>query len=120
MEQQRSRFFPEDGTPLDGDNVYHRDLKAVLKKAELRAIRIHDLRHTFASILISAGHNPKYIMNQMGHSSVKTTLDLYAHLMPEVHEGAAKKSEDFVFSGLNGNVMVTEQQKGATACAVTP
>jgi len=95
-------FSQNDGTPLDGDNVYHRDLKAVLKKAELRAIRIHDLRHTFASILISAGHSPKYIMNQMGHSSVKTTLDLYAHLMPEVHEGAAKKSEDFVFSCRKG------------------
>ena len=59
-------------------------------------------------------------MNQMGHSSVKITLDLYAHLMPEVHEGAAKKSEDFVISELNGNIMVTEQQKGVTACAITP
>jgi integrase len=113
-------FCHNDGTALDGDNLYHRDLKAVLKKAELRSIRIHDLRHTFASILISTGHNIKYIQSQMGHSPSKITLDLYAHLMPEVHEGAAKKSEDFVFSGLNGNVLVTEQQKGVTACAVTP
>ncbi len=102
---------------MDADNLYHRDFKAVLKTAGLRSIRIHDLRHTFASILISAGHNLKYIQNQMGHSSSKITLDLYGHLMPEVHEGAAKKSEDFVFSGVSGNVMVTEQQKGVTACA---
>ena len=40
--------------------------------------------------------------------------------MPEVHEGAAKKSEDFVFFGVNGNVMVTEKQKGVTAYAATP
>jgi integrase len=109
-----------DGIPLDGDNLYHRDLKAVLKKAELRSIQIHDLRHTFTSILIATGHNLKYIQNQLKHSSIKITLDLYGHLMPEVYEGAAKKLEDFVFSGVNGNVMVTEQEKGVTACAVTP
>ncbi len=104
-------FCQNDGTPLDGDNLYHRDLKAILKKAELRSIRIHDLRHTFASILISANHNLKYIQNQMGHSSIKVTLDLYGHLMPEVYQGAAKKSEDFVF----GNVMVTNKEKGVTS-----
>lgn len=113
-------FCQNDGAALDGDNLYHREFKAILRKAELRAIRIHDLRHTFASVLIAAGHNLKYIQNQMGHSSIKTTLDLYGHIMPEVHEGAAKKSEDFVFNGVNGNVTVTQQQKGVTACAATP
>jgi integrase len=113
-------FCHSDGTALDPDNVYHRDLKASLKKAGLRSIRIHDVRHTFASILISTGHNLKYIQSQMGHSSIKITLDLYGHLMPEVYEGAAIKSEDLVFSKVNGNVMVTEQKKGVTACAVSP
>lgn len=106
-------FCQKNGVFLDADNLYHRDLRAVLKKAGLRAIRIHDLRHTFAAILISAGHNFKYIQNQMGHSSIQVTLDLYGHLMPEVFEGAAKKSEDFVFSGVSGNVMVTEDKKGS-------
>lgn len=100
---------------MDGDNLYHRDLKAVLKKAGLRSIRIHDLRHTFASTLISTGHNLKYSQSQMRHFSIKITLDLYGHLMPEVYEGAAKKSEDFVFSGREGNVMVTQNEKGVTS-----
>jgi|GEM_PF-228081 len=113
-------FCQNDGSALDADNLYHRDFKAILKKAELRSIRIHDLRHTFASILIAAGHNLKYIQNQMGHSSIKITLDLYGHLMPELHEGAAKKSEDFVFEKVSGNVMVTDKEKGVTACAATP
>ncbi|MGZ3535376.1 MAG: site-specific integrase, partial [Thermodesulfobacteriota bacterium] len=113
-------FCQNDGSPIDGDNLYHRDFKAILKRAELRSIRIHDLGHTFASILISANHNLKYIQNQMGHSSIQVTMDLYGHLMPEVYEGAAQKSEDFVFSGVSGNVMVTGQEKGVTACAVTP
>lgn len=103
-------FCDNEGNALDADNLYHRDFKAILKKAELRAIRIHDLRHTFASILIAAGHNLKYIQDQMGHSSIKVTMDLYGHLMPEVYVGAAKKSEDFVF----GNVMVTDKEKGVT------
>jgi len=84
------------------------------RKNTFRAIRTHDLRHTFATILISAGHNLKYIQNQMGHSSVKITLALHGHLMPEVYEGAAKKTENFVFSGVNGNVMITEKEKGVT------
>jgi len=113
-------FCQNDGAALDGDNLYHREFKAILRKAGLRAIRIHDLRHTFASVLIATGHNLKYIQNQMGHSSIKTTLDLYGHIMPEVHKGAAKKSEDFVFNRDSGNVMVTDKEKGVTACAVTP
>ena len=104
-------FCKKDGTPLDGDNVYHRDFRNILKEAKLRRIRIHDLRHTFASILIAAGHNPKYIQSQLGHASIIITMDLYGHLMPEVHKGAAEKSEDFVF----GNVAVTYKEKGATA-----
>jgi len=109
-------FCQNDGNVLDGDNLYHRDFKAILKKAGLRSIRIHDLRHTHAAILISAGHNLKYIQNQMGHSSIQVTMDLYGHIMPEVHEGAAKRTEDFVYCPAT----VPEQKEGVTACAVTP
>jgi len=108
-------FCQDNGTAFDADNLYHRVFKSILKKAGLRmSIRIHDLRHTYAAILISTGHNLKYIQSQMGHSSVKTTLDLYGHLMPEIHDGAAKKSEDFVFLGVSGNVMVTDKDQGVT------
>jgi len=71
-------------------------------------------------ILIAAGHNLKYIQNQMGHSSIKVTMDLYGHLMAEVYQGGAKKSEDFVFSGRDGNLMVTSKEKGVTAETATP
>ncbi len=91
-------FCTDTGGFLDGDNLYHRDFKRVLKRAGLRHMRIHDLRHTYAAIQIAAGHSPKYIQKQMGHSSITVTMDLYGHLMEEVYEGAAKKSEDFVFT----------------------
>jgi integrase len=82
-----------------------------MKNAGLRSIRIHDLRHTFATILIASGHHPKYIQNQMRHASINITMDLCGHLMPEVHKGAAEKSDSLVF----GDTAVTQKQKGATA-----
>ncbi len=109
-------FCRNDGRPLDPDNLYHRDFKRILKRAGLRSIRIHDLRHTFAAILISTGHHPKYIQGQMGHSSIDVTMDLYGHLMPEVHDGAAKRTEDFVFCPAT----VPEQEKGAAFNSATP
>ena len=84
------------GTPLDSHTL-HRDFLRILKRSGLRSMPIHSLRHTYASILIASGHNPKYIQSQMGHSSIKITLDLYGHLMKEVQKDAANQSEDFIF-----------------------
>ena len=47
----------------------------------LRRIRLHDLRHTFGSLLIQAGAHLAYVRDQMGHSSIKITVDTYGHLM---------------------------------------
>jgi len=106
-------FSQSDGKPLDGDNLYHRDFKRILKRAGLRQIRIHDLRHTFASILIAAGHNLKYIQNQMGHAKIEITFNLYGHLLKETLEGAAQKTEDFVFKP-NCPAPVPTQKEGVT------
>ena len=54
----------------------------VLEKAEVRAIRIHDLRHAFASLLIDQGESLAYIRDQMGHYSIAVTVDIYGHLVP--------------------------------------
>ena len=50
-----------------------------------RRIRFHDLRHTFASLLIQGGHPLAYIKEQLGHSSIKMTVDVYGHLVPGAH-----------------------------------
>jgi site-specific recombinase XerD len=77
------------------DRIYHRDFRRVLKKAGLRGMPMHALRHTFAALLIAAGHNPKYLQHQMGHGSVQITLDLYGHLYDEANREAARKTETF-------------------------
>ena len=51
-----------------------------LTAAGLRHVRFHDLPHTFASLLIQQGANPKYIQQQLGHGSISITLDIYSHL----------------------------------------
>jgi integrase len=72
---------PESGI-LDPDNLYHRYFRPVLLKAGLRKIRLHDLRHTFGSLLIQSGASIVYVKEQMGHSSIQITVDTYGHLIP--------------------------------------
>ena len=54
----------------------------LLAKAELRRVRFHDLRHTFASLLLQNRESPAYVKEQMGHSSIQVTVDVYGHLIP--------------------------------------
>jgi integrase len=75
--------FPSpEGTILDPDNLYHRYFLPVLAKAGIRKIRLHDLRHTFGSLLIQNGASIVYVKEQMGHSSIQVTVDTYGHLIP--------------------------------------
>ena len=76
-------LFPgPDGGILDPDNLYHRYFVPVLAKAGIRKIRLHDLRHTFGSLLIQNGASLTYVKEQMGHASIQLTVDIYGHLVP--------------------------------------
>ena len=81
-------FYNSEGQMVDGNNFRKRVFSKVLEKAELRQIRIHDLRHTYATLRISKGDNIVDVSKQLGHHSVKITLDVYAHWVP-----GGKKSE---------------------------
>ena len=56
-----------------------------------RPVTWHSLRHTFASLLIAQGEHPRYIMEQMGHSSIEVTMNVYGHLLPSTGKRAAEK-----------------------------
>ena len=90
-------FSQESGLPLDPDNLINREFRPALDRAGLRRIRFHDLRHSYASLLISQGENIKFIQSQLGHSSAKTTLDRYGHLMPNLENDAARRLDKTVF-----------------------
>jgi integrase len=60
-------------------------------KAKLRRIKFHDLRHTFASLLIQNGESLAYVEEQLGHTSIKTTVDVYGHLVPGANRQAVNR-----------------------------
>ena len=87
--------FPNgQGNPLDANNFNHRLWRPLLEKAKLRRIRFHDLRHTYASLLIAQGESLAYVKDQLGHSSIKITVDLYGHLVPGANRGAVERLAD--------------------------
>lgn len=78
------------GTQLDPSNmrkVFHR----LLTDAKLRRVRFHDLRHSFASLLLQQGESLAYVKEQMGHSSINVTVDIYGHLVPGGNRQAVDK-----------------------------
>ena len=83
------------GTPLDERNL-NRLFKAILRDADLPAIRYHDLRHTAASLLLAQGVDPRTIMETLGHSQISLTLNTYAHVVPVLQRGAAAKMDEIL------------------------
>jgi integrase len=65
--------------------------KRLLRKAKLRERRIHDIRHTFASQLLTNGESPVYVKEQLGHSSIQMTVDIYGHLIPSGNRDAVNR-----------------------------
>jgi len=84
--------FPSgEGTPFDLHNVSKREFPKCLEKSKLRRIRFHDLRHTFASLQIQNGESLAYVKEQLGHSSIKITVDVYGHLVPGANRQAVNR-----------------------------
>jgi integrase len=113
-------MFPNDaGGPINYSNMVQRHFLPALKAAGLPRIRFHDLRHTYASLMIEQGENIKYIQTQLGHSSPTVTLNVYAHLMKPTNQEAVCRLEERVF-GENGDQMETITKKEVAASTVTP
>lgn len=81
-----------------GDRIFYftrsaldKEMKMMAKIAGLPQIRVHDLRHSHASMLIEMGFSPLEIANRLGHESVKTTLDTYSHLYPDKDQQLADR-----------------------------
>ncbi|MEW6189553.1 MAG: site-specific integrase [Actinomycetota bacterium] len=104
-------FTTSKGTPLDPDVLVRREFLPALRRAGLRRIRFHDLRHSYAAMLIHQGENIKYIQNQLGHASAQTTLDRYGHLLPEVHNHASLKLEKQIFGNFDRKIIEIGQKR---------
>ncbi len=88
-----SIFASEAGTPIMHRNLLRRHFKPILEKAGLPEIRLYDLRHTTATLLLSAGQNPKVVSERLGHASIVLTLDTYSHVLPTMQRDATDEME---------------------------
>ena len=86
-------FTSEIGTPVSLRNLERRHYKPLLEKAELPDIRLYDLRHSCATLLMAAGENPKVVSERLGHSTIVLTMDVYAHVLPTMQQSATERME---------------------------
>ena len=86
-------FTAQNGEPVNERNLVQQYFKPLLKLAGLPDIRLYDLRHTAATLALSAGVPPKVVSEQLGHASAAFTLDVYSHVLPHMQEAAAAKVE---------------------------
>jgi integrase len=85
-------IFPDEaGRPVRWRSPICRAFKRFLSRAGLPQIRFHDLRHTAATLLLALGEHPKVVQERLGHSSVRITLDVYSHVLPDLQKAAAEK-----------------------------
>lgn len=97
--EDHALIFPsESGTPLNIQNLTVRHFKPLLKQAGLSdSIRLYDLRHTHATLLLIAGVHPKIVSERLGHASITLTLDTYSHVLPGMQAESALKLEAMLF-----------------------
>jgi integrase len=84
------------GGPVDPARV-NTALHTALHKAGLPRLRVHDLRHTTATLLLESGLHPKIVQDLLGHSSITLTLGTYSHVTPRLHGEAARTMQDTLF-----------------------
>jgi integrase len=93
-------FTSPRGEPIRLQNFRRRTWAPAVQTAELpEGLRIHDMRHTAASVLINAGVPIKSIQEHLGHSSITVTMDRYAHLYPEARQTVAAVLDSLIASG---------------------
>jgi integrase len=83
-------FTTSTGRPVSPRNLI-RHFKESIKAAGLPDIRIHDLRHSHASLLLASGVNPKVVQERLGHASITLTLTTYSHVIPSLQEEVARR-----------------------------
>lgn len=91
-------FCRVDGKPLLPNSISHAWTK-LANRTGLKGIRLHDARHTHASLMLKQGIHPKVVQERLGHASIQITLDTYSHVAPGLQQAAANRFDDIVIQG---------------------
>jgi integrase len=86
-----SLIFTTSGTPLRASNFRRRAWYPAVAQIGQEGLRIHDMRHTCASMLIAAGAHPGLVREHLGHSSIRVTMDVYGHLYEDTKDEIAQR-----------------------------
>ena len=91
-------FATATGEPLSIRNLITRNFKPILLRAGLpESLRLYDLRHSCATLLLAQGEHPKVVSERLGHASVTLTLDTYSHVLPTMQQQAAERLEAVLY-----------------------
>ena len=101
-------FSGTKGKPIDPCTLTHGFAK-IVRRAGLGKVRFHDLRHTFASIMLMKGAKPKVISEALGHASVAFTMDTYSHILSGMQEDAMALLDEVLPAG----VTPTNERQGS-------
>jgi len=86
-------FSKYDGSPIRPDTIT-RAWPDLARKCGIAAHRLHDARHTHASLMLKQGIHPRIVQERLGHSTISVTLDTYSHVAPGLQEAAAQRFDD--------------------------
>ncbi|MDP9485864.1 MAG: site-specific integrase [Actinomycetota bacterium] len=104
--REHGLVFPSSvGSPMSARNLYRRHFKKVLASTELPDVTFHDLRHTFASIMLYEwGTSPRLVQEMLGHASIKITMDTYSHLLPNAQDAEIRRLQRLFGGGVTGTL----------------
>ena len=98
-EKQGLVFASEVGKPLHYRNLTQRHFEKILERAGMKdaGFMLYSLRHNCETLLLSAGENPKIVAERLRHASVKTTLDTYSRVLPDMQQAATEKLKTMLY-----------------------
>jgi len=109
-------MFPNGaGNPESHTNLLQRGFYPALRRAGLRKIRFHDLRHTYASLMLANGEDIVRVSGLLGHANPTITLNVYSHMLPREHYGSTDRLAQLVYGDSGG-----PEPKPATDAVVVP
>jgi integrase len=91
-------FAMPDGRPIHPER-FSREFPQTVERSPLPRIRLHDLRHTWATLALHAGVHPKVVQERLGHSNIAITLDIYSHVIPAMQTDAADRVAALIIRG---------------------
>ena len=95
-------FSYSDGTPIAPD-AFTDGFRRLARRLGFWGIRFHNLRHTYATLLLEQGVRPKIVSERLGHSSVAITLDTYSHVLPGLQKAVAHRLDEALHNAANGD-----------------